>query len=139
MIANKEAVQNLIPQKAPFVMVDVLLNYSEDNLKAGFTVSPDNIFVHNNCFIESGIIENMAQSVALHTGYQFFLLNKKAPTGYIGSIKNIEINRFPKVGEMLVTDVIIIREFMGITLVEIEVKVNNERIAKGQMKTVLAK
>ena len=77
--------------------------------------------------------------MALHTGYQFFLLNKTAPTGYIGSIKNIIINRLPKTGEKLETSVLIIQEFMGITLVEIEVKIKDELIAKGQMKTVLAK
>ena len=38
-------------------------------------------------FVESGIIEHMAQSVALHTGYQFYLRKEQAPTGYIGSIK----------------------------------------------------
>jgi len=139
MIANKEHVKNLIPQKAPFVMVDELLNYTEESLKSRFTVVTNNLFVQNNYFVESGIIEHMAQSVALHTGYQFFLMKKKAPTGYIGSIKNIEINRFPKIGEILETSISIIQEFMGITLVEIEVKIEDELIAKGQMKTVLAK
>lgn len=139
MIANQDAVKNLIPQKAPFVMVHELVEYSEESLKANFTVNTENIFVYNNHFVESGIIEHMAQSVALHTGYQFFLMNKPAPTGYLGSIKNIKISRPPKVDEVLETSVAILQEFMGITLVEIEVKIKGEIIAKGQMKTVLAK
>lgn len=139
MIANKEAVKDLIPQKNPFVMVDELLQYSENNILTQFTVPQNNIFTHNSTFVESGIVEHMAQSVALHTGYQFFLLKKPAPTGYIGSIKNIEISRLPKINEILKTTVSIIQEFMGITLVEIEVKINDELIASGQMKTVLAK
>ena len=139
MIANKEHVKTLIPQKAPFVMVDELLQYTEESLKLRFTVVAENIFVKNNQFLESGIIEKMAQSVALHTGYLFFLMKKEAPTGYIGSIKNIEISRLPKIGEILETSVQIIQEFMGITLVKIEVKIGEERIATGQMKTVLAK
>jgi len=139
MIANKEEVSHLIPQKEPFVMVDALVDYSEELLQSQFTVVENNIFVHNNHFVESGIIEHMAQSVALYTGYQFFLLNKPAPTGYIGSIKNLEIVRFPKIKEVLETSVVIVQEFMGITLVEINVKIKEELIAKGQMKTVLAK
>ncbi len=139
MIADKESVQNLIPQKAPFVMVDELLDYSEELIHSRFTVNRDNIFVYDKYFIESGIIEHMAQTVALHTGYQFFLLNKPAPTGYIGSIKNIVITRLPKLNEVLETTVSILQEFMGITLVEITVKIKNELIANGQMKTVLAK
>ncbi len=139
MIANQEHVKKLIPQKAPFVMVDTLLSYTEESLKSSFTITKNNLFVDKNIFVESGIIEHMAQSVALHTGYQFFLMHKEAPTGYIGSIKNVEISRFPKTGEVLETTISILQEFMGITLVEIEVKIENEWIAKGQMKTVLAK
>ena len=120
-------------------MVDELLNYTEENLKSRFTVGSNNIFVYNDFFIESGVIENMAQSVALHTGYQFFLLNKIAPTGYIGSIKKIEINRLPRLGEILETSVFILQEFMGVTLVDIEVMIKGKVIAKGQMKTVLSK
>lgn len=139
MLASRDKVLNLIPQKFPFVMVDELLNYSEENLKSRFTVDSNNIFVCNDFLIESGVIENMAQSVALHTGYQFFLLNKIAPTGYIGSIKKIEISRLPRLGEILETSVFILQEFNGVTLVDIEVMVKGKVIAKGQMKTVLSK
>ena len=139
MLANVDKVKELIPQKEPFVMVDELLTYTEENLKSRYRVMPNNIFVENNCFVESGIIEHMAQSVALHTGYQFFLKNKPAPTGYIGSIKNVEINRLPKAGEYLETVVDIIQEFMGVTMVKIETFCEGEIVAKSQMKTVLAK
>ena len=139
MIANFEQVKDLIPQKAPFVMVQELITYTKETLQARFTIHADNIFVYQNQFQEAGIVEHMAQSVALHTGYQFFLLNKPAPTGYLGAIKNIVILRLPKLDEVLDTKVTILQEFMGITLVEIEVNINDELIAKGQMKTVLAK
>ncbi len=139
MIVDSDKVKDLIPQKEPFVMVDELLTYTEENLKSRFRVASNNIFVEDNHFVESGIIEHMAQSVALHTGYQFFLQNKIAPTGYIGSIKNVIINRLPKTGESLETIVNIVYELMGVTMVNIEVFCGDEVIAKSQMKTVLAK
>jgi predicted hotdog family 3-hydroxylacyl-ACP dehydratase len=74
MLANIEKVKELIPQKAPFVMVDELLLFTQDNLRSRFTINTSNIFVEEDFFVESGIIENMAQTVALHTGYQFFFL-----------------------------------------------------------------
>lgn len=138
MLVDKNKVKDLIPQQEPFVMIDNLLVFTETTLLSNFKVSPDNLFVDQSFFVEGGIIENMAQSVALHTGYHFFLLGKKAPVGYIGSIKNVEINRLPSVGEVLETSVSIIKEFSGVTLVDVEVKINSELIAKGQMKTVLA-
>jgi len=90
-ILDKTFVENLIPQKAPFVMVDKLLAFCENEITAGLTVPEENIFVSENIFQESGLVEHMAQSVALYTGYQYFLKNEMPPTGYIGSIKSIKI------------------------------------------------
>ncbi|MCD0469493.1 hypothetical protein [Flavobacterium sp. JAS] len=138
-LLNKEAVENLLPQKFPFVMVDKMYSYTETSLVSGLKIQSDNIFADNNSFLEAGIIEHMAQSVALHTGYQFFLKNETAPTGYIGSIKDIEIKQFPQVDDTIQSTVTILQEFAGITLVDIVTTLNNEEIARGQMKTVLAK
>lgn len=138
-LLEKEMVENLLPQKFPFVMVDAMHSYSETSLVAGLEIQRDNIFVSNDVFLEAGLIEHMAQSVALHTGYQYFLRNEIAPTGYIGSIKEIEIKRLPKLSDNIQSQVTILQEFAGITLVDIVTTLNNEEIARGQMKTVLAK
>lgn len=136
---STETVQALIPQKAPFVMVDALYTFGENALTAGLTVTEGNIFTNEGKFTEPGIVEHMAQSVALYTGYQYYLKQEQAPTGYIGSIKEVSITRLPENGEKLVTSVSVLQEFMGITLVDIVTSINNEPIAKSQMKTVLAK
>jgi predicted hotdog family 3-hydroxylacyl-ACP dehydratase len=138
-LGGKDFVETLIPQRFPFVMVDTLYSYSETALVSGFTIQGDAIFFEKDNFIESGIIEHMAQSVALHTGYQFYLRNEQAPTGYIGSIKDIVINKLPKLDDEIKTTVSILQEFGGITLVDVVTKLNDVEIAKGQMKTVLAK
>ena len=138
-LLEKETVKNLLPQKFPFVMVDVMYSYTETSLISGLTIQNDNIFTENNIFLEAGLIEHMAQSVDLHTGYQFFLRNETAPTGYIGSIKEIEIKKLPEINDSIQSEVTILQEFAGITLVNIVTKLNNEEIANGQMKTVLAK
>lgn len=138
-IGNKDFVETLIPQRFPFVMVDKLYSYSETELVSGFTIQNDAIFFEKNCLVESGLIEHMAQSVALHTGYQFYLRNEQAPTGYIGSIKDVEIQKLPKLHDKIRTTVTILQEFGGITLVDVVTKLNDVEIAKGQMKTVLAK
>lgn len=137
-ILDKNFVGNLIPQKFPFVMVDKLLSFSENEVIAGLTVSEENIFSSNGEFQESGLIEHMAQSVALFTGYQFYLKNEPAPTGYIGSIKSIEIFQLPKNNEEIETTINVLHEFMGVTLVDIVSKLKDKEIARGQMKTVLA-
>lgn len=132
-------VTTLIPQKKPFVMVDTLVDFSPETITTRFTASKNNLFSENGFFTEPGIIEHMAQSVALHTGCEYFLRNEPAPTGYIGSIKSTEIIKLPKIETPLETNVTILQEFMGITLVDIKVFSNGEEIANGQMKTVIAK
>ncbi len=138
-VFEKDFVEKLIPQKFPFVMVDKMYDYTETSLVSGFTIQNDAIFLENNNFLESGIIEHMAQSVALHTGYQFYLRNEQAPTGYIGSVKDIVIHKLPQLHDEIRTTVSILQEFGGITLVDVVTKLNDVEIAKGQMKTVLAK
>ncbi|MBU2938212.1 hypothetical protein KO494_01545 [Lacinutrix sp. C3R15] len=132
-------ITHLIPQKKPFVMVDTLLDFSADKIVSSFTILDTNIFVQDNYFLESGIIENLAQTVALHTGYDFFLKGEKAPTGYIGSIKKVEVHQLPKQNETITTQATILHEFMGITMVAVKAfNQNNEEIASAEMKTVIA-
>lgn len=137
-ILDRDFVENLIPQKFPFVMVDKLIAFSENYITSGYTVEESNIFVKNSFFQEAGLIEHMAQSVALYTGYQFYLKNEPAPTGYIGAIKSLDIFQLPKVNDNIITKVNVLQEFSGVTLVEISVFLNEVEIASGQMKTVLA-
>lgn len=134
----KELVGTLIPQRAPIVMVDALYQFGDDFIEAGLSIQKDNLCVANEYMQEPGIIEHMAQAVALHTGYAYYLKDKAAPTGYIGSIKKIEITQLPKVGDQLITRAQILHEFMGVTLVELTTTCNDIVIATGQMKTVLA-
>jgi len=134
---DQNFVESLIPQRFPFVMVNSITEYSETQLVSGFEIKEENIFVQNGTFQASGLVEHQAQSVALHTGYKYYLLGKKAPTGYIGAIKTFEAIQLPKLGDKLTSEVSIINEMMGVTLVDIVTKINDEVIAKSQMKTVV--
>jgi len=137
-ITDKNLIGKLIPQRAPFVMVDKLLHFEENKVVAGLTISKDNIFTQNNIFTAPGLIEHMAQTVALYTGYRFFLKKEEAPVGYIGAIKKAEIFELPSIGEELKTTVIILHDIMGVTLVTAETECEGRVIASSEMKTVLA-
>lgn len=135
--SDQEFVGSLIPQRFPFVMVHELTEYSDEHLVSGFEIREDNIFIQEGVFQASGLIEHQAQSVALHTGYKYYLLGKDAPTGYIGAIKSFEAETLPKTGDRLESEVTILHEMMGVTLVDIVTKVNGVIIAKSQMKTAV--
>ena len=44
-LLEKETVENLLPQKFPFVMVDAMHSYTETSLVSGLKIQQDNIFV----------------------------------------------------------------------------------------------
>ena len=132
-------ISHLIPQKNPFVMVDSLIEFTDESLVSNFLINSPNVFLEKGVLLEPGLVENMAQTVALHTGYAYFLKGEEAPTGYIGSIKKVEIFGLPKVGETLRTEVHILHEFMGVTMVNVEVFDTEKKVlASAQMKTVIA-
>lgn len=137
-IQEKGFIEGLIPQKDPFVMVDKLFHFSEKKIISGFTIPSTNLFVDKGCFMAAGLIEHMAQSVALYTGYQYYLKKEAPPTGYIGAIKSATILKLPKLGQELITTATILHEILGVTLVEVQVTYKGAIIATCEMKTVLA-
>ena len=104
-----------------------------------YTIRQNNILVREDFFTAPGLIENMAQTIALHTGYKYFLLNKPAPTGYIGAIKSTEVLKLPKVDQTLVTTVDILHDIMDVTLVKAKIECEGTLLATSEMKTALAK
>ena len=102
-------------------------------------IASDNIFVENGVFTASGIIENIAQTCAARIGYvNKYILKKGIQLGFIGAIRNLNLYRCPKVGEVIETSIITIEEIFGMTLVTATVKVGNEIIAESEMKIALS-
>ncbi|MGB3343683.1 MAG: hypothetical protein WBA61_07210 [Aequorivita sp.] len=138
IITDSDFIGKLIPQTEPFVMVDKLLHFEDKKVVAGLSVSEKNILTQNKKFTMPGLIEHMAQTVALYTGYQYYLKKQAAPIGYIGTIKKAEIFELPSVGQELTTTVEILYEIMGVTLLTAETRCEGRVIASSEMKTVLA-
>ena len=137
-IFDKKVIEILIPQKHPFVMVDKMYSFSETTMVSGLKISDDNIFFDGENFVESGIIEHMAQSIALHKGYDCFLKNEIVPVGFIASLNNIEFFDLPKINDEIKTTVTILFDAGGMTSVEVISELNENTIAKGELKTILA-
>ena len=127
----------LIPQRRPFVMIDRLLSFDEIESSTDFVIKEDNIFCKDGLFLETGIMENIAQTCAARIGYININNNESVKIGVIGSIKDLIITKLPKVGTTLVTKIKVLSEVFAITLVEAEVYDNDELIAKCEMKISL--
>lgn len=127
-------IEDLIPQKPPFVMVDKLLNFSETTTTTGFKIEADNIFVENGFFKEPGLIENIAQTAAARAGYIAKTENKPVMVGYIGAVNNLQVFSLPKTGDELTTEITIENQIFSVTLISGKIICNNELIAQCKMK-----
>jgi predicted hotdog family 3-hydroxylacyl-ACP dehydratase len=132
-----EEIYQLIPQRPPIVMVDVVYAADETSAETGLTIQEDNIFVRNGRFREPGLIEHIAQSAAAFAGYGTFARGEEPKLGYIGEIKDCNLFLLPKAGDELRTTIRLVTEVVGIRLIAAETKVNGEAVASCQMKIFL--
>ena len=140
MLAKKDEILELIPQKPPMVMVDKLIEFNNDRFLSGFYIHEDNILVRDGHLSEAGLIENVAQSAALMTGWeakQKDLGDGTSPIGVIGGIKNMEISFLPKVHSELKTEIIVLHEVLNASIISGTVKVSDEICMTCEMKIFL--
>ena len=130
-------IQDLIPQRAPIVMVDRFLGIEHGISRTELCVREDNIFVNDGNLTECGLIEHIAQSAAARVGYIFRSEGQEVPVGYIGSINKFSIDVLPSVGSVISTEVKVLQEIMGISLIEAECMINGEHVANCKMKIFL--
>lgn len=133
---SKQVLQ-LLPQRAPIVMVDGAQQVDE-SYYALLTVAPDNWFVEDNQLLEAGVVEHQAQSVAVCLGMKNSqITNHQSQIGFIAEVKNLSINRLPKVGETLATSITYNTAVENIVLIEATTTCQEERIAESQLKIFL--
>ena len=125
----------LLPQRPPFVMVDYLVDYSETQTTCELTIRPDNVFCENGELAASGLIEHIAQTCAARLGYyNKYILKTGVRLGFIGEVKNLNILRLPREGELVETTIVVEQEIFDVTLVRAEVRVGGEVIATTGLK-----
>lgn len=131
-------ITNLIPQRAPFVMVDWVLSCDMTDAVTEFVIREDNIFLDDGKLSPAGMVENMAQSCAARMGCINRLRNESVKIGFIGDIRNCQIIRQPRQNEVVKTLVHVIEDVFSLTLAEVEVSVADEVIAKARIKIALS-
>ena len=142
-IKNEEltmiVVEEIIPQRPPFVMIDALVHYDEVTTRTRMQIGTDNIFVENAKLTEAGIMENIAQTCAARMGYINKCISEtgKIKLGFIGAIKNLVIEELPKIGDTLNTAIEVVSEVFALTLVNAKVEVDGRIIASCEMKISL--
>ncbi len=137
MLAKKDDVSKLIPQKPPMVMVDNLLEQTDLYSISNFKIRTGNIFCDNGFLAEAGLIENMAQTAALRSGFESAPEKEDAQVGFIGSLKRIKILQLPKMGDIIETKINILNNLINVQIIKAEVFCDEKLIAEGEMNIFL--
>ena len=124
MNGNKN-IESFIPQRPPFVFIDTIESVEEKVARTRFTIPAECPLVADNILPLSGLMENAAQTCATRAGDKI---------GYIGAIKQMQVKRFPHVGETLTTEAVVVQEVLNISLMECTTRIGNELIATTTLK-----
>ena len=136
-------IHSLLPQQEPFVMVGSLVHIDEKCFATETLVKAGNIFVDDDRFSASGLIENIAQTCAARIGFvnkyilKEAILKKGIQLGFIGAVRNLEILALPRTGQTIRTTVEVVEEVFGMTLAHATVTCDGETLVTTEMKIAL--
>lgn len=134
MLAHRNNITQYIPQRFPIVMIHDLVEASDTHAVTNLSIEGDNVFVVNGLFGEPGLVENIAQTAAVHIGFQCASKNIPIPIGYIAAIRNLRIKKLPPIGKTVQTTVRITNKVLELTVVEGKVELDGEELCSCEMR-----
>lgn len=130
-------INDLIPQRAPFQLIDEVKEAHDNTIVTGLTISEKHVLVKNTMVSEAALVENIAQSAAALSGVQMQLEqneNSSPKVGVIGSVDRLKILKVLKAPAVLTTRVERTMDFGSFSVVHGEVYCEDELIASCDMK-----
>ena len=138
MKVAKDVIDQYIPHRAPFVMVDNLSAVTPERFESDLYISAENLLVEDGFFQESGLIENIAQTCAASFGYLDREENGTPKIGFIGAITKVEIHELPPIGSTINTVVTPLHQLGNIYLVRGECFMEGRILLGCEMKIVVS-
>lgn len=128
-------IHTLLPQQEPFVMVGAVTAYDDSGITTETMIAEDNIFVDEGEFSSTGLMENIAQTCAARIGYvNKYILLRGIQLGFIGAVRKMEVLGHPKVGDTIVTEVIVKEDVFGVILADATVRCCGEVLVTTEIK-----
>ena len=136
MIVSKEKIESYIPQRAPFIMIDNLIEATPEKYKTDFRILHDNIFVEEGILREFALIENIAQSSSAGLVIIKMSSGKKTTDGFIAGISKLKLYDLPKVNDTIYTVVNLIAQLENMFLLKGENYLNGRKLLECELKLV---
>ena len=134
MLATKENITGYIPQRFPMVMIDDLVETTQEYTITRFLIESDNVFFEDGYLGEPGLVENIAQTAAVHMGYQCWAKKIPVPIGYIVAVKDLRILELPKENEVITTSIRITNRVLDVTVAEGKIEKDGKVVCSCEMR-----
>jgi predicted hotdog family 3-hydroxylacyl-ACP dehydratase len=134
MLAHRQNITDFIPQRYPIVMIHNLLDAADDYATTELAVESDNVFSYEGYLSEPGMVENIAQTAAVHIGYQCHRKNLPIPIGYIAAIRDLTIFELPPVQSTIRTTVRITNKVLELTVAEGKIEQDGKLLCSCEMR-----
>lgn len=129
-----EELAQLIAQKPPMVMIDKLVSVSDHFSETRYSVPEGGIFSDDGQLSEAGLVENMAQTIGVGSGFSRRRKGKELLTGFMTMIKNLKIERLPDCGSEIRTEVRFQYQALNFRIFSGKVFSNNQQIAECEIR-----
>jgi predicted hotdog family 3-hydroxylacyl-ACP dehydratase len=110
-------IKHYLPHRKPMLMVD-MITAMDGKRSYFFEIKPDNIFLNEGIFVESGLIENAAQTCSAIVAKDYYVdqdnQDKQSVSviGFISALKTLKIHALPKIGSTIYTNATLASKFI---------------------------
>lgn len=136
MKIDKSLIEAYIPQRAPFIMVDNLIEATAERFETDFRVLPDNIFLEGNTLREFALIENIAQSCAAGIAFLNRSIEHEPKDGLMGGLAKLKVHQLPKANDLIFTQITVLHQLGNMYLCKGENYVGNDIYLECEIKLV---
>jgi predicted hotdog family 3-hydroxylacyl-ACP dehydratase len=132
-----DAVENLIPHRAPMHFIDALTECTETAAVATACFSADSFAVENGLVLETALVECVAQTVAAALGWRAKNSSQTefsiATKGMLVAVSNFKIHARPPAGKTLRIEVRELKRLGLMLRVAAEIFCDGQTVAAGEL------
>ena len=136
MMVSKEQIETYIPQRAPFVMIDNLIEATPEKFVSDFIITPDNLFLEDGILREFALIENISQTGAAGLAMLNSHNLKQPVNGFIGAISKLKVYELPRVHDTIRTLVIPMAQLGEMYLLKAVTSLGEKKLLECEIKLV---
>lgn len=136
IVSQGEALLKYLPHRPPVLLVDTFFGREPDASYTGYTPRRGSLFCPGDYFLEEGLIEHAAQSIALAAGLERLENQRQVEPGFVGSVNSFITYGTVPSGSPIFTVIRELYKYPGFSVLQAEIFCKDKLVARGELKVV---